>query len=357
MNSNKKSNNTIMTEEYVELKKKGLEYIRSIKTRVEKLSEIDAELNAIQAIDNTDPIKKAQAEDWIKTLRKEKRMILQDMFSRETKALGKASNLFDENKQLKQELKEARKAKKEALEKINRLKTAQLIKYKKERNESIKKLQEQKKQLHNKLKQQKIKEKEEKIQQHKQQSVSHIQKWYKRQQQNRKRYSFKILIFKCDSCDQYSDEELKNKVEELRRKKRKYFFKYSYQYEGDKYKIVKVLYWLFFQPKYISIKLTDEDFFKYYKKFTFQKDILKEKYTQLMIDKQGTLSKPQQRQFNNTREEFDKIISVCRRDENFKESYNHYGSYFHAVYLYDMNKEDEKFSEPFKVIDQDNYQS
>ena len=76
-----------------------------------------------------------------------------------------------------------------------------------------------------------------------------------------------------------------------------------------------------------------------------------------MIGKQGNLSKPQQRTFNNTREEFDKIISICRKDENFKESYSHYGSYFEAVYIYDVHKEDDRFSEPFKVLDQDNYQS
>ena len=35
---------------------------------------------------------------------------------------------------------------------------------------------------------------------------------------------------------------------------------------------------------------------------------------------------------------------------------NH-GSYFEAVYFYGINKEDECFSEPFKVLDQDNYQS
>ena len=197
MTNNNNHNNNIMTQEFLAEKTQGLQYTRSIKTRVEKLSEIEAELNAIQLIDNTDPIKKAQAEDWIKTLKKEKTMILQDMFTKETKALGKASSLFDENKQLKQELKEARKAKKEAVEKIKRLKTAQLIKYKKERNESIKKLQEQKKQLHNKLKQQQIKEKEEKIQQQKQQSVSLIHKWYKASTLQKKRYSMKIILFQC----------------------------------------------------------------------------------------------------------------------------------------------------------------
>ena len=105
MTNNNNHINNIMTQEYLAEKTQGLQYIRSIKTRVEKLSEIEAELNAIQLIDNTDPIKKAQAEDWIKTLKKEKIMILQDMFSKETKALGKTLSLFDENKQFKIELK------------------------------------------------------------------------------------------------------------------------------------------------------------------------------------------------------------------------------------------------------------
>ena len=51
----------------------------------------------------------------------------------------KIDNVFDENKQLKQELKAVRKANKEA-EKSKRLKTAQIVQYKRERDDAIKKL-------------------------------------------------------------------------------------------------------------------------------------------------------------------------------------------------------------------------
>ena len=53
--------------------------------------------------------------------------------------------MFDENNQLKTELKAINKQNKETVEKIRRLKTAQLIKYRKERDEAIKTLNQEKK--------------------------------------------------------------------------------------------------------------------------------------------------------------------------------------------------------------------
>ena len=69
MTSNKKYNPIIMTKEYAERKLKGLEYLRSIPTITEQISEIEAELNYIKALKITDRVKKTERSDWIKTLR------------------------------------------------------------------------------------------------------------------------------------------------------------------------------------------------------------------------------------------------------------------------------------------------
>ena len=72
----------------------------------------------------------------------EKKKILSDE-KKQNKALENVHDLFDENKQLKTELKSIRKQNKETVEKIKRLKTAQLIKYRKERDEAIKTLNQE----------------------------------------------------------------------------------------------------------------------------------------------------------------------------------------------------------------------
>ena len=64
----------------------------------------------------------------------------------------KTGILFDENKQLKLQLKALQKEFKEKTEKIKRMKTAQLITYKKERDQAIKFSNENKKQLQKKIK-------------------------------------------------------------------------------------------------------------------------------------------------------------------------------------------------------------
>ena len=89
--------------------------------------------------------------DWIKTLNKEKKKILSNE-KKQNKALENLNHLFDENEQLKQNLKAERKANRETVEKIKRLKTAQIVQYKRERDETIKKLQEQKKQIKKSIK-------------------------------------------------------------------------------------------------------------------------------------------------------------------------------------------------------------
>ena len=60
----------------------------------------------------------------------EKKKILSNE-KKQNKALENLNVLFDENTQLKTELKRIKKQNQETVEKIKRLKTAQLIKYKK----------------------------------------------------------------------------------------------------------------------------------------------------------------------------------------------------------------------------------
>ena len=183
----------IMTQEYTQQRKQGLEYIRSLPTITEQVSEIEAELTAIKQIKNKDPVKKAQIKDWIKVLTAEKKKILSNE-KKQNKALENVHDLFDENNQLKTELKSIKKQNKETVEKIKRLKTAQLIKYRKERDAAIKTLNQEKKITQQKIKEndlfkkqqeEKSKKKEEKITimkikelQQKEKSAGLIQKWY-----------------------------------------------------------------------------------------------------------------------------------------------------------------------------------
>ena len=130
MTNNKNHNNNIMTQEYLAQKTQGLKYIRSIDTITDQISEIEAELNAIKTIKNKDPVKKSQIKDWIKTMNKEKKKILSNE-KKQNKALENMHDFFDENKQLKIELKNIKNQNKETVQKIKQLKTAQLIKFKK----------------------------------------------------------------------------------------------------------------------------------------------------------------------------------------------------------------------------------
>ena len=106
-----KSRPSIMSQEYTQQRKQGLEYIRRLPTITEQVSEIEAELNAIKQIKNKDPVKKAQNKDWIKVLTAEKKKILSDE-KKQNKALENVHDLFDENKQLKEQLRKLRKEKK-----------------------------------------------------------------------------------------------------------------------------------------------------------------------------------------------------------------------------------------------------
>ena len=67
---------------------------------------------------------------------------------------------------------------------------------------------------------------------------------------------------------------------------------------------------------------------------------------------------PSKTMFNNTTEEFDKLMSICYRDENFMVTYNRCGSYIDAIYLYNANSERvEHDHKPFDLLDTDNYNS
>ena len=143
-------------------------------------------------------------------------------------------------------------------------------------------------------------------------------------------------------------------MEELKRKKIKIFFKYEYDY-----KVRKVMFVQMFRPKTISIKLNRNDYEKYHQKYTYRQDILKDKFLQLVLDPKMNLVKPPSKtMFNNTTEEFDKLMSICYRDENFMVTYNRCGSYIDAIYLYNANSERvEGDHKPFAVLDTDNYKS
>ena len=96
---------------------------------------------------------------------------------------------------------------------------------------------------------------------------------------------------------------------------------------------------------------------KYNEKYTYNAQVLKDRYKQMVLDNHGNLSKPQQKlAFNNTIEEYENLITICRKDENFKEIYNKYGSYIDGIYLYDGNSLSNK-TDPFELIDTDMYQA
>ena len=95
------------------------------------------------------------------------------------------------------------------------------------------------------------------------------------------------------------------------------------------------------------------------KKCTYKQDILKDKFLQLVFDPKMNLVKPPSKtMFNNTTEEFDKLMSICYRDEIFMVTYNRCGSYIDAIYLYNANSERvEGDHKPFDVLDTENYKS
>ena len=241
------------------------------------------------------------------------------------------------------------------------------------------------------------------IEQKKVKAVTKIKEWYKKVSEAKQRYSVKVILYKCfdlkadldELCAKtnYSErinelnmkyktkdnilttEEQQNfsieyeeivqsslkKVEEMyKRKHFKFFYKYIavYSHESDNFKINKVMYAQKFRPCSISIKMSRNEFDKYHAHYTYKENVLKDKYKQLVFDSKGKLSKPKEKiSFENTPSEWNRLISICRKDSNFNENYNLYGSYYSAMYLFDaisdLNKND--YTEPFNIFDTDMY--
>ena len=83
-----------------------------------------------------------------------------------------------------------------------------------------------------------------------------------------------------------------------------------------------------FRPCSISIKMNRNQFDKYHNHYTYKENVLKDKYVQLVFDSKGNLTKPKQRlSFENTPDEWNRLIAICRKDANFNENYSLYGSY------------------------------
>ena len=91
-------------------------------------------------IKNSDPIRKAQLKDWINTPKTERKKILQQE-KKNNKALSNLHELFDENVQLKEEIKKMRKEKQEMIAKIKKAKIQQVLKFDRKRVELIEKFE------------------------------------------------------------------------------------------------------------------------------------------------------------------------------------------------------------------------
>ena len=98
---------------------------------------------------------------------------------------------------------------------------------------------------------------------------------------------------------------------------------------------------------------------KYHQHYTYRQNVLKDRFQQLVLDSRGKLSKPKERlAFENTVEEWFKLISICKRDENFNDNYKRIGSYISAIYMYNGTSEgDNTRSDPFNELDMNMYQS
>ena len=115
-----------------------------------------------------------------------------------------------------------------------------------------------------------------------------------------------------------------------------------------------------FKPSHVSIKMSRSEYDKYHEHYTYKQHVLKDKYMQLVFDSKGKLTKPKERLvFENTSDEWWKLISICKLDENFKENFKLRGSYVSAIYMFDATSERDKcdFTERFSVLDTDMYKT
>ena len=127
---------------------------------------IDRKLYEYTSKKSWDTINKSFYIDSIKQLRQKTKEINKNIAKLEN-TNNLLNNIFDENKALKEELKALRKEHKEKTEKIKRMKTAQLINYKKKREQSIKKIKENNKALKNKIKEHDLYKKKQEIREQK----------------------------------------------------------------------------------------------------------------------------------------------------------------------------------------------
>ena len=128
---------------------------------------------------------------------------------------------------------------------------------------------------------------------------------------------------------------------------------------NEKNEVRKVMFVQIFRPNTVSIKLSRNDYDKYHQKYTYKQDILNDKFLQLVFDSKVNLVKPPRKtMFNNTTDQYDKLISTCKRGDDFNTTYNRIGSYVDAIYVYNANSERvEGDHKPFDVLDTDTYKS
>ena len=137
--------------------------------------------------------------------------------------------------------------------------------------------------------------------------------------------------------------------------KLKFFFKDIFIYQNNAFE--KRLFVQQTRPTHISIRMNLSDYNKYNEKYTYSQLVVKDKFKQMLLDKKGMLTKTQQKMaFNNTSQDYKNLISICKRDENFKDMYKKFGSYIDAIYLYDAEAHSNK-TEQMDPINDDLYQA
>ena len=68
------------------------------------------------------------------------------------------------------------------------------------------------------------------------------------------------------------------------------------------------------KPAHILIKMNKNEHEKYNEKYTYNAQVLKDRYKQMVLDNHGNLSKLLQKiSFHNTDEDYDKLVSICKK--------------------------------------------
>ena len=370
MTSNKNSNNTIMNKKQTktqqplsipdyEIEKRDVTALIESMTYPEALTYIDRELADLKKIRKTKNRRNfiKDATSFLKHKKTEiNRKIKQQQKSRTPEQVQK-----QEVKSLRQKLKD-----------VTDILNYQYFLYRTERKRNVRielaqkidKLEERKKELETKLhehpviteaKEKRLQKKQEKEKIQKEKSITKIEKWYKKQYNERLKYSVNVMLFRSVDVETLDDDSLNKSLEIYRRMKIKFFYKYTF----DKLlnKLCKTLFVQRSRQTNISIKMTKNDFEKYNEKYTYNENVVKDRFKQLIIDKQGKLTKPQERVvFENSSEDFEKLVSICRRDENFNKKYMKYGSYMNAIYLHNAEAQSNE-TEHIDPLSDDMYQA